>query len=83
MPSSTKHTSAKMAKMAAETLRDPNASAEEKSIAGSALAQVAAEKETGANVEKKAAKVLHDPKASKKAKSMAASVVSQSSKEKR
>ncbi|MBD9484303.1 hypothetical protein IB229_15055 [Pseudomonas sp. PDM14] len=79
MPNS-KQTSSDIAKKAAETLRDPNASAIAKSLAGSALAQHSTSKQTSAEMEAKAAKALQSDKYSDATKSLAGSVVSQSDK---
>jgi len=76
-----KQTSSNIAKQAAATLRDPNASAIAKSLAGSALAQSGTGKQTSASMEKKAAKALQSSKYSDSTKSLAGSVVSQSSAE--
>lgn len=80
MPNS-KRTSSDIAKQAAETLRDRNASAIAKSLAGSALAQHATGKQPSAEMEAKAAKALQSDKYSDTTKSLAGSVVSQSSKQ--
>lgn len=76
-----KQTSSDIAKQAAETLRDPNASAIAKSLAGSALAQHSTGKQPSAEMEAKAAKALQSDKYSDTTKSLAGSVVSQSSKQ--
>lgn len=81
MSSNTKQTSADVAKQASEILRDPNASAIAKSLAGSALAQHSTGKQTSAEMEAKAAKALQSDKYSETTKSLAGSVVSQSSKQ--
>lgn len=75
-----KKTSSDVAKQAAATLRDPNASAIAKSFAGSALAQASTGKQTSAAMEAKAAKALQSEKYSDDTKSLAGSVLSQSDK---
>lgn len=80
MSSNTNKTSPTVAAQAAATLRDPNASATAKSLAGSALAQSGTAKQTGADMEDKAAKVLASPKYSENTKSLAGSVLSQANK---
>lgn len=79
MPNS-KQTSPGVAKQAAETLRDPNASAIAKSLAGSVLSQSASSKETGKAMEAKASRVLLSEKYSETTKALAASALSQSNK---
>jgi len=81
MTKNTKQSSAQLAKLASETLRDPNASAVAKSLAASALAQANSGKETGSAMETKAGKVLQSDKYSAETKALAASVVSQSNKQ--
>lgn len=78
--SNKKQTSSDVAKHAAATLRDPNASAIAKSLAGSALSQSSTGKQTGAVMEEKAGKVLQSEKYSDSTKTLAGSVVSQSEK---
>jgi hypothetical protein len=78
--SNSKQTSQDVASLAAQTLRDPNASAIAKSLAASALAQASSGKQTGADMEAKAAKALQSDKYSKATKTLAGSVVSQSDK---
>lgn len=81
MAKNDKDTSASIAKLASETLRDPNASAIAKSLAGSALAQATTGKETGADMESKASQALRNPRSSDTTKALAGSVVSQSNKQ--
>lgn len=81
MSNNTKQTSASVAKQASGTLRDPNASAIAKSLAGSLLAQTSTGKQTGAGMEAKASKALQSDKYSDSTKTLAGSVVSQSNKE--
>lgn len=80
MCSNTKQTSADVAKQASDTLRDPNASAIAKSLAGSVLAQASTGKQTGADMEVIASKALKSEKYSDATKTLAGSVVSQSNK---
>jgi hypothetical protein len=80
MTNNTKQSSAKVAKQASETLRDPSASAIAKSLAASALAQANTGKQTSAEMETKAGRVLQSEKYSDDTKTLAASVVSQSNK---
>lgn len=75
-----KKTSSTIATKAAETLRDPNASATAKSLAASALAQSGTSKQTGAAMEDKASQVLSSTKYSDETKALAGSVLSQSNK---
>lgn len=81
MSANTKKSSPKVAKLASDTLRNPNASATAKSLAASVLAQANSGKETGADMEAKAGKVLQSEKYSAETKALAASVVSQSNRE--
>ena len=77
----TKTTSAKIASDAAKTLKDPNASAIAKQLAGSALSQANKSHQTGKEMEDMASKVLASKKYSDQTKELAASVLSQSVKE--
>lgn len=76
----TKQSSPKTAKLASETMRNPNASATAKSLAASVLAQSSTGKQTSAEMEAKAGKVLQSEKYSDDTKALAGSVVSQSNK---
>jgi len=78
MVTNTKATSEKVAHLASETLRDPNASAISKTLAASALAQTHTRKQTGADMERIASKVLLSDKYSDISKTLAGSLVSQS-----
>ncbi len=80
MSKNSKKTSSKVASTAAEILKDPYASAIQKSLAGSALAQADGAKQTGAAMEDKASRVLSSDKYSAETKALAGSVVSQSNK---
>ncbi|HFR4115135.1 TPA: hypothetical protein ACQ31I_002822 [Yersinia enterocolitica] len=81
MSKNTKKTSASVASLAAQILKDPNASAIEKSLAGSALSQTNTDNQTGAHMEDVAAQVLAEPKSSKLAKTLAGSVLAQANKQ--
>lgn len=81
MGSNKKQTSSGVASKAAEILRDPNASATARSLAGSALAQAGTSKQTGAQMEDKASRVLSSSKYSAGTKELAGSVLSQSNKQ--
>ncbi|MBN3852362.1 hypothetical protein G3N59_03110 [Paraburkholderia sp. Ac-20340] len=83
MAENRKQTSQKVARLAAQTLHDPKASAIRKSLAASALAQTHTPKQTGAAMEHKASDVLHSTKYSTETKTLAASVLAQSSKERK
>jgi hypothetical protein len=81
MSKNSKGTSSRMASKASDILRDASASATQKSLAASALAQRGSAKQTGAAMEDKAARVLASPKYNDETKSLAATVLSQSNKE--
>lgn len=76
----TKQTSKSVASKAAQTLNNPNASAIQKSLAGSALAQSSKNKQTGKAMEAKASAALDNPRSADLTKSLAGTVVSQSNK---
>lgn len=80
MAKNTKQSSAKVAKLASETLRDPHASAIAKSLAASTLAQTNTGKQTSTEMEAKAGRVLQSEKYSEETKTLAGSVVSQANK---
>ncbi|MGF6331161.1 hypothetical protein ABH909_004039 [Pseudomonas sp. BS3782 TE3695] len=80
MKKNSKQSSAKVATLASEILRDSTASAIAKSLAASTLAQTNSGKQTSVEMEAKAGKVLQSDKYSDETKSLAASVVSQSNK---
>lgn len=80
MKTNTKQSSAKVAKLASDTLRDPHASAIAKSLAASTLAQASTGKQTSAGMEAKAGRVLQSEKYSEETKTLAGSVVSQANK---
>ena len=76
-----KVSSEKMTHLAAEILRDPNATHVEKSLAGSVLSQADPEKQTGDHLETVAAEVLrHSDQFSSSAVSLAGSVLAQGKK---
>ncbi|MBX3620628.1 MAG: hypothetical protein KF891_11685 [Rhizobacter sp.] len=80
MAKNTKQTSQEVAKLAAETLRDKNASHIAKQLAGAALSQSSTTRQTGAEMEALAGKVLQSEKYSDDTKTLAASVVAQANK---
>lgn len=75
-----KSTSGKVGAVAGRTLSNPNASALQRSLAGSALAQAGTSKVTGKAMETKASTALKNPNASATTKQLAGSVTSQSTK---
>jgi hypothetical protein len=75
-----KKSSSTLASQAAATLRDSNASAIAKRLAGSVLSQAQSHNQTGKAMETTASQVLRSPKYSEETKALAASVVSQSNK---
>lgn len=81
MSTNSKQTSDNVATQAAKTLRDPNASAIAKQLAGSALSQTSSNNQTGSDMETKASKVLDSNKYSENTKTLAGSVLSQSNKD--
>lgn len=81
MSKNMKQSSPKVAKLAATTLSDPNASKTAKSLAASVVSQANTGKQTGAKLEHIASKVLQSEKFSDDTKTLAASVLSQSNKE--
>ncbi|AHM73863.2 hypothetical protein [Yersinia hibernica] len=80
MSKNKKKTSASVATQAARILKDPNSSAIEKSLAGSALSQSSTDNQTGAHMEDVAAQVLANPESSEKTKTLAGSVLAQANK---
>jgi hypothetical protein len=75
-----KKTSKPIASLASEILRDPNSSAIQKTLAGSALSQVNKGNQTGSEMESIASKVLDSNKYNDQTKSLAGSILSQSDK---
>lgn len=80
MAKNTKKTSAAVATLAAETLRDKSASQIAKQLAGAALSQSSTTRQTGAEMEALAGRVLQSEKYSEDTKTLAASVVAQANK---
>ncbi|WP_404704841.1 hypothetical protein [Yersinia vastinensis] len=76
----TKKTSQSVASQAAKILKDPNASAIEKSLAGSAPSQSSTNNQTGAHMEDVASQVLANSKYSEQTKTLAGSVLAQANK---
>jgi hypothetical protein len=73
-----KSTSGTVGTVAGRTLSNPNASALQRSLAASALAQAGTSKATGKAMEAKASTALQNPNASARMKQLAWSVTSQS-----
>ena|GEM_PF-2263902 len=80
MTKNTNRTSSRIATMAGTTLRSDKASAVEKRLAASALAQSRSDKTTSKQMETQASSVLKSPRASRTARALAGSLVSQSNK---
>ncbi|WP_285008607.1 hypothetical protein [Pedobacter faecalis] len=80
MKKNTKITSAPIASMASDVLRNPSSSAIAKELAASALSQRIPSHQTGSNLESKASHVLNSDKYSDQTKQLAASILSQSNK---
>lgn len=78
MASNTKQTSPRVASTAGHTLQSNNASALQKSLAGSTLRQAGNAAQTGARTETKASQALDNPRSAPLTRSLAGSVVSQS-----
>lgn len=81
MSKNSKQTSKEMAALAAKKLKDENASAICKKLAGSALSQTNSKKQTGSEIEDLASRVLKSDKYGKETKSLAGSILSQANKE--
>lgn len=81
MAKSTKQTSTRIGKLAAETLQDSRSSQVAKSLAASALSQRSGEKQTGSKMEEVAARVLASDRYADGTKELAASVLSQANKQ--
>lgn len=75
-----KETGKKTASLAGKTLGSTNASAIQKSLAGSALAQAGTNKTTSKSMESKASAALKSGQSATATKSLAGSLVSQSKK---
>jgi hypothetical protein len=78
MATNSKQTTPRVATLAAKTLQSPNASAVQRSLAGSALRQAGTPAQTGAKTETRASAALGNPRASTTTQTLAGSVVSQS-----
>lgn len=83
MTTNNKQTSAKVASVAAQTLKNPNASKIQKSLAGSALSQTGSSNQTSGKMEHKASSALDNPRSSELTKQLAGSVLSQSNKKRK
>ncbi len=81
MTKNTKQSSRLSSYLASKTLSNPEASAIEKSLAGSVLSQTGTDNQTGEELQAIASKALRDEKSNKVTKSLAGSVVSQSTKD--
>lgn len=75
-----KRSSQELAKQAARALNDPNASALQRSLAGSVLRQSSSNAQTGASMEEKASRALNNSHSAPLTKALAGSLVSQSNK---
>lgn len=75
-----KSTGSKVATAAGRALSNPNASAIQRSLAGSALAQTGTSKTTSKPMETKASAALKNPNASANTRQLAGSVTSQAKK---
>lgn len=80
MGNNTKQTSSRVATTAGRTLQSNNASALQKSLAGSALRQAGTPAQTGARMEERAARALDNAKSAAITKTLAGSVTSQANK---
>lgn len=78
MATNTKQTSPSVASLAGKTLRNPDSSVIQRTVAASALRQAGTSAQTGANTEGKASAALDNPRSSSTTKTLAASVVAQS-----
>lgn len=83
MGNNTKKTDGGLASVAAKTLNNPNASAIQKSLAGSALSQAGSSNQTGGAMEHKASAALSNPNSSALTKQLAATVLAQSNKDRK
>lgn len=81
MARNTKQTSTRVAKLAAETLQDSQASRVAKSLAASALSQRSGGKQTGPQMEDVAARVLASRRSADDTKELAALVLAQANKQ--
>lgn len=78
LESNDKQTSEDIASLASDVMNDDNATADEKSLAGSALSQSNTSKGTTGDVASLASEILRNPNSSPKGKKLAGSVLSQS-----
>lgn len=78
MPKNKKQSSQQLSSDASTTLKDPNASKIQKSLAGSVLSQTKSNNRTSDAMATKAAKALNNNNSAEKTKELAASVLSQS-----
>lgn len=83
MANNTKKTGGSVASLAAKTLNNPNASAIQKALAGSALSQTGSTNQTGGAMEHKASAALKNPNSSAVTKELAASVLAQATKDRK
>lgn len=81
MPKNTKQSSKSVASHAGKILQDPNASAIQRSLAASVIAQRGTSSQTGSDMETKASNVMKSDKYNSDTKELAASLVSQSNRE--
>lgn len=80
MGNNTKQTGGNVSSLAAKTLNNPNASAIQKALAGSALSQTGSSNQTGGAMEHKASAALNNPNSAALTKTLAASVLAQANK---
>lgn len=80
MSNNTKKTGDSLSSLAAKTLHNPNASAIQKALAGSALSQTGSTKQTSGSMEHKASAALNNPNSAALTKQLAGSVLAQSNK---
>ncbi|WP_338564307.1 hypothetical protein [Erwinia sp. E_sp_B04_7] len=80
MSNNTKKTGGSLASVAAKTLHNPNASAIQKALAGSALSQASSTNQTSGPMEHIASAALKNPNSAALTKQLAASVLAQSNK---
>ena len=78
MASNPKQTTARVTSVASRVLQQGNASAIQKSLAGSALRQAGTSAQTGSRTEDRASRALDNPRSSQVTKTLAGSVTSQS-----
>jgi len=71
------HTSAEIATLASDILRDESASEDARELAGSALSQTAPPSHTSERMAELASRVLNDPTSGEREKSLAGSILEQ------